>query len=68
MRKAGRKVSVIGTTGLSSAYYEDHHSQLEWHRRWTAWKRIFITNMLGVTGKTGLDSVISVALAICDVK
>ena len=25
-----------------------------------AWKRIFITNMLGVTGKTGLDSVISV--------
>ena len=33
-----------------------------------AWKRIFITNMLGVTGKTGLDSVISVALALCDVK
>ena len=25
-----------------------------------AWKRILITNMLGVTGKTGLDSVISV--------
>ena len=32
-----------------------------------AWKRILISNLLEVTGKTGLDSVISVALALCDV-
>ena len=32
-----------------------------------AWKRILISNVLEVTGKTGLDSVISVALAFCDV-